>query len=89
MTDHNGLPVKGYAPTQSEYNIGIVNVFKELEERFLRAFDLIEKETRENDPKQADLRWLALARTHIQMGTSFAARSIFQPGRISLPEDDQ
>ena len=80
---HPGLPVHGYAPTQSEGNVALVNRIKEAEERFLRLID----ELAAAGPAH-DQRWVALARTNMQMAATCAARSVFQPQRISLPEDN-
>ena len=77
---HNGLPVGGYRP-QSNEAVGLVNVNKEIEERVLRILD---------DPKareDVDQRWLAIGRTQIEDGFMAVNRSIFKPGRVSLPED--
>ena len=80
MTEHAGLPVKGYQP-QTDDKISKVNRLKELEETFLREIDSLAK-----DP-EVDGRWLAIGRTHIQQGTMAAARAVFQPSRINLPGD--
>lgn len=77
MTDAKGLPVKGYKPTQPEWAIAAVNKIKVLEERLLRELDdLVTKGT------DVDQRWVALARTQIQIGCMGACRAIFQPQRI-------
>ncbi len=36
-----------------------------------------------------DKRWLALAKTQIEQGFMAMNRAVFQPGRVSLPEDGQ
>jgi len=75
MTD-----VKGYRElTDDEKNMA--NMGKELEERMLRYFDLLEQSAK------TDKRCVALAKTNIQQGLMWAIRSIFQPQRIRLPED--
>ena len=76
---HEGLPVKGYGP-QSEENVALVNAGKELEERVLRWIESLSM-------IDSDPRMRALAVTHIQTGFMWAARSVFQPKRIALPED--
>jgi hypothetical protein len=76
-----GLPVVGYKPTQSAHNIELVNKIKELEERFLRHLDLL---VADGDP---DPRCIAVARTGMQDAAMWAARAVFQPQRIALPED--
>jgi hypothetical protein len=76
------MPVAGYTP-QSASKIDLVNEGKALEERYLRWLEKVAAQT----DVAADPRCLALARTHIQCGAMLAARSIFKPGRIALPED--
>lgn len=80
MTEHTSLPVHGYQP-QDSARVDQVNLNKQNEERILRVIDLL----RSTD---ADPRWLALARTHIEEGFMALNRAIFKPSRISLPEDD-
>lgn len=74
---HQGLPVKGYRSTQEEAAIEAVNRLKVLEERFLRELDTLEREI------LPDGRSIALARTHLQTATMWAARSVFRPQRLS------
>ena len=85
MTDTNtrvdGLPVAGYRPQNMEA-VDLVNQNKLDEERILRKMDALK--TR-ND---VDQRWLALARTQIELGFMAMNRSIFRPDRVHpLPED--
>lgn len=80
MADNQGLPVKGYV-SQSDENVALANEGKELEERYLRWLDRLEK------LPDADKRFIALSRTHVQTGAMFAIRSIFKPTRVKLPED--
>lgn len=101
MTDDlKPLPVKGYTD-QSADKVALVNRFKEMEERLLREIDALvpsrdekpfgaalSKVEGEPIPYKYDLRWLAIARTHIQEGFTALNRSIFQPQRIKLPEDE-
>lgn len=75
-----GLPVAGYKPTQPAWAIEAVNGLKELEERALRALEAL-------DGLAVDHRWVAIGRTQLQQGFMAANRGIFQPGRVSLPED--
>lgn len=77
-----GLPVAGYKATQPAWAIEAVNAFKALEERALRAIESL-------DGAAIDPRAMALGRTHLQTGFMWAARAVFQPGRVKLPEDDQ
>ena len=78
MSMHQALPVAGYTSQPSD-RVDLVNQNKVLEEQVLRAIDGL--------LGQADLRWLAIARTHMEMGFMAMNRAIFQPGRISLPGD--
>lgn len=81
MTDHKGLPVHGYAP-QSDENIELVNQHKALEELVLRRIDSL------TESDIGDGRWRHIARTHIEQGFMALNRSIFQPQRFKLPEED-
>lgn len=92
MTEHNGLPVHGYQP-QSDDKVALVNRFKEMEERLLRELDNFEipEYTRDDGVlmvSHGDGRWLSIARTHFQEGFMALNRSVFQPQRVKLPEDD-
>ncbi len=80
-TEHKGLPVKGYQP-QPQFRVDQVNLNKQTEERLLRVLDLL----RSTD---ADPRWISIARTHFEEGFMAMNRAIFQPTRISLPEDTE
>ena len=72
--------VKGYMPLTDEQK-ALANEGKELEERYLRWLDkLMSLPT--TDKAEA-----TLARRRIQEGAMWSIRSIFQPARISLPED--
>lgn len=81
MTAHNGLPVKGYNP-QSDDKVAAVNANKEIEERVLRILDDL------GAREDVDKRWLAIGRTAIENGFMAVNRSVFQPGRVKLPEDN-
>ena len=93
MTEHQGLPVAGYV-AQSPENIATVNANKELEERVLRQIDAMQRSRTGqsvNDPSGDaiyDQRMIALARTKIQEGFMWLNRSVMQPKRIRLPEDN-
>lgn len=76
------LPVAGYKP-QTDGKVTTVNGFKADEERILRKLD----ELRGAPAEEVDQRWLAIGRTSLETGFMAINRSIFQPGRISLPED--
>ena len=78
---HQGLPVSGYRP-QSDQNVELVNQNKVLEERILRQLDRLFA------VDGLDKRFLAIAKTHIDQGFMAMNRAVFQPGRISLPEDE-
>ena len=77
-----GLPVPGYRP-QTDRAVQIVTGFKQDEEVLLRAMD------RMKDDPEFDQRWLAVARTQIELGFMALNRAVFRPGRARLPEDDQ
>lgn len=81
MTSHSGLPVKGYNP-QSEDKVSLVNANKEAEEQVLRILDALAS------MDDIDKRWLAIGRTAIENGFMAVNRSVFQPGRVKLPEDN-
>lgn len=90
MTDHQPMPVKGYTP-QSQSNVDLSNKVKEAEERVLRIIDSLEAEHRTNSKSPGEmgerLRFLATGKTDLQKGFMMVVRSIFNPQRISLPED--
>lgn len=82
MTDkHEGLPVAGYNP-QTADKVMIVNTNKVLEERCIRAAEAIQR------TEGMDARMAALAITGIQQSFMWLNRAVFQPGRVSLPEDE-
>lgn len=78
MSEHKGLPVAGYV-AQSDRNVQLVNTNKQMEERLLRHIEIWQG---------LDPRWLAVARTHFEQGFMALNRAVFQPTRISLPEDE-
>jgi hypothetical protein len=88
-----GLPVKGYQP-QSDAKVAVVNANKELEERCLRQIDAMSRHNMDMDQQglgksaQYDPRMMALARTGIQEAFMWLNRAVFQPGRVTLPEDN-
>lgn len=84
MTEHTGLPVAGYQP-QSDEKVALVNSNKETEERLLRLIDTLTND----DNEFFNPRWLSIAKTHFEQGFMALNRAIFQPQRISLPEDKQ
>lgn len=82
MSDqHQGLPVSGYNP-QTADKVAIVNANKALEERCIRAAEAIQRS------EGIDARMAALAITGIQQSFMWLNRAVFQPGRVSLPEDE-
>lgn len=87
MTDHKGLPVPGYAPTQSDQAVNAVSANKQDEEKLLRLIDELQNGQLQGEAFNADPRWLALAKTHLEMGFMFLNRSIFKPDRVALPGD--
>jgi hypothetical protein len=82
--EHRGLPVPGYAPTQSQEAVEAVSSMKRTEERVLRFLDEM---TAPQAISPVDQRWLAIGRTHIEQGFMAVNRAIFRPGRVDLPED--
>lgn len=78
---HDGLPVSGYRP-QSDAAVATVNTMKQAEERVLRLLDALAL------AQDVDKRFLAIGRTHIEQGFMAVNRSVFRPGRVSLPEDE-
>lgn len=84
-TQHQGLPVSGYQP-QNEKTVTAVNINKHTEEMLLRIMDDLQLQNKEGK-MDVDMRWLSIARTHIEQGFMAMNRAIFQPKRISLPED--
>lgn len=85
MTLNDGLPVPGYKP-QSDENVALVTHFKQLEERLLRELDIMFDS---QEPHRFDKRWLSVANTHFEQGFMALNRSVFQPSRIRLPEDEK
>lgn len=97
---HNGLPVHGYQP-QSDAKVALVNEFKQDEERLLRKIDTCRAEnmTVFNTPNAMgyvgeagkefpfDESLLYEAEGHLRIGFMLLNRAVFQPQRISLPED--
>ena len=81
-TTHQPLPVAGCTPV-SDKRVQFANRNKKTEERLLRICDELKKQA------HLDQRAVALAVTHFQTGFMWMNRAIFQPTRISLPEDEQ
>lgn len=71
--EYHGLPVDGYAPTQSDDKINAVNALKHAERQYAEAWKIV------NGMDGVDKRWMAVAKTHIQEGTMAASRAVFQP----------
>lgn len=71
--EYHGLPVAGYAPTQSAENVNAVNLLKSAERTYAEAWKQV------NALPGVDKRWMAVAKTHIQEGTMAASRAVFQP----------
>lgn len=78
MGMHEGLPIAGYQP-QSQSAVDTVNASKMMEEQVLRFLDQL--------AGQADPRWLAIGRTHIEQGFMAVNRAVFHPSRVRLPGD--
>lgn len=81
-----GLPVAGYRE-QSKGNVDLVNDFKRDEERILRKLDAMRAAP--GQPSEIDQRWLAHGRTLLEDAFMAINRSVFRPGRVTLPEDDE
>jgi len=81
MSENKGLPVKGYV-NQSDKNVSLVNENKVLEERVLRQIDTIR-----SGGSDYDQRMVAIANTKIQEAFMWLNRAVFQPTRITLPDD--
>lgn len=80
MTEHAPMPVQGYT-TQSDARLALVNRNKDIEERVLRVLDDLAK------VEDADKRWLAIGRTHIEQGFMAVNRAVFKPQRAKLSEE--
>lgn len=78
---HLGLPVQGYKPQPAEA-VELVNYMKQREEELLRDLDKMASDL------NIDKRWLAIGRTGIEQAFMAINRSVFQPGRITLPGDE-
>lgn len=81
---HKGLPIPGYRD-QSETAVDLVKQHKHEEERLLRHLDALPS----HPQAPIDGRWLAVARTHFEQGYMALNRAVFQPARVSLPEDQE
>lgn len=79
---HQGLPVAGYRP-QDDERVALVNRNKAAEERVLRILDELRTEP------HVDQRWLQIGRTAIEQGFMAVNRAVFQPTRVTLPDDHQ
>lgn len=75
------LPVAGYT-AQPDIKVEMVNTNKRIEETILRLLDGLQGKP------DFDPRWLALARTQIELGFMAFNRAIFRPMRVNLPDDD-
>lgn len=80
-SDHQPLPVQGYKP-QSQESVDLVNSNKVAEEEILRRLDYLAQRD------DVDKRWLAIGRTHLEQAFMAINRSIFQPKRVALPNDN-
>jgi len=79
---HSGLPVAGYRP-QGDEALALVNEHKRMEERLLRRLDALSARS------DIDKRWLSIGRTAIEQGFMAVNRAVFQPDRVTLPEDPE
>ena len=78
------MPVAGYTP-QSDAKVDLVNRNKVAEERVLRILD--ELKDRDATFHDIDQRWLAIGRTHLEQAFMAINRAVFQPKRVSIPEE--
>ncbi|MBN9335631.1 hypothetical protein [Devosia sp.] len=85
MSKNEGLKVPGYT-AQSDENVALVTGFKQTEERLLRDLDVMFDSA---EPHRFDKRWLSVAKTHFEQGFMALNRSVFQPQRIRLPDDEK
>lgn len=76
---HQPLPVAGYS-AQSSTTVAIVNQHKKMEEHVLQQLDRLADAAA--DTGEFDLRWLSVARTHIEQGFMALNRAVFRPHRI-------
>lgn len=74
--------VKGYLSVPA-ITVDAVNANKEIEERLLRDLDVCFVD----NTLDADPRWVAMARSYIQLGYMCWNRALMKPERVSLPED--
>lgn len=81
MTEHKGLPVKGYT-TQSQDKVSLVNENKRMEELIMRQLDSMAAR------EDCDYVMLTTARINIVQGFMWMNRAVFQPTRIELSEDE-
>lgn len=85
---NGALPVSGYKP-QTQEKVDLVNEFKADEERILRKLDALrDRRLAADGDRLADINWLYEGRRMIELGFMMVNRSVFQPGRASLPEDE-
>jgi hypothetical protein len=84
MSEHQPMPVAGYTP-QSDAKVDLVNRNKVAEERVLRILD--ELKDRDATFHDIDQRWLAIGRTHLEQAFMAINRAVFQPKRVSIPEE--
>lgn len=71
----DGPAITGYR-TQEAVRVALVNANKAAEENILRQLDALQK-------TDVDLRWLAIARTNIELGFMALNRAILRPARTS------
>lgn len=76
--------IRGYRPITT-VAADLVNQNKILEELVLRQID---QHLREADSQEIDQRWVALARTKIQMGFMGLNRAVFKPERLDPATPD-
>lgn len=82
-----GLPVHGYK-AQPQTAVDTVNGFKQDEERLLRKLDALQDARYPGGERVADVNWLFEGRLQLQQAFMLINRAVFQPGRVTLPEDE-
>lgn len=96
MTDNQNPAgkVAGYT-AQPDAKVALVNEFKTDEERLLRKLDALDRDYARNIGEHGveriadmDLHSLYMAKDHFRIAFMLLNRAVFQPQRISLPEDE-
>lgn len=86
MTTHKVLPITGYKKEQSSIAVDYVNANKQDEERILRRMDDLRDIGLQG--VEIDYRFLAIARTHLELAYMAFNRAVFNPERVKLDTDE-